>query len=58
LNFILEGIDVRKKYLTALQKYSTELNVDPDIVLACILGEQIRIAHAGVRNTIKEVATR
>jgi hypothetical protein len=46
LNFVLEGIEKRKTFLEAIKKYANLLNVDPDVVLACVLGEQIRIAHA------------
>jgi hypothetical protein len=55
LNFIVQGLDTRKEWLKALKIYSIVLAVDSDLVYACVLGEQIRIASQSLREIVKEM---
>ncbi|GHW02702.1 hypothetical protein AGMMS50249_4880 [candidate division SR1 bacterium] len=56
LRFIIDGLDnpSRQAYLQNIRDYAESLEIDPDLVIACFLGEQIRIAQQSTRETVKE----
>ena len=53
--FIMEGIDKRKEIITTIKTQSATLWIDYRIVLASLLGEQIRIATKWIRDTLKDI---
>ncbi len=55
LDFVIAGINKRKTFVDSINYYSEQLWVDRDIVLACVLWEQIRIANKGARWKLKDV---
>lgn len=53
LDFVIQGIDTRKIFIDTITNASDELRIDPDITLACVLAEQIRIANKWARDKLK-----
>jgi hypothetical protein len=55
LDFVIKGIDNRKEFTESLYYWSDLLGIDKDMSLACVLGEQIRIANKGARGKLKDI---
>jgi len=45
--FIADWIYHRKQFIDEIRFYSEKLEIDPNLVIACVLGEQVRIAVQG-----------
>lgn len=55
LNFVVKWIYNRKTFISWIYKYSTILDIDPDLVISCVMWEQIRIANKWVRWKLKNI---
>ena len=55
LDFVVNGIDTRKSFIDEVEKSSSVLWIDKDMVLACVLWEQIRIANKWARGKLKDI---
>lgn len=55
LQFVVDWINTRKTFVDAINKYSKQLQLDPDLVISCVLWEQIRIANKWARWKLKDV---
>ena len=53
--FIMEGIPKRADFIKSVQDTSKSLDIDSDLVLASLLGEQIRIAVKWLRWELKDI---
>lgn len=57
LDFVIKGISARKAFINTVTNLSKQLNIDPDLVMACVLWEQIRIANKWARGNLKNIIT-
>lgn len=53
VQFTLNGINTRKIFIDTVETLSKELYLDSDLVMACVLAEQIRISTKWVRWNLK-----
>lgn len=53
--FVLNWQDNRKLFSDTVYKYSELLSIDPDMVMASVLGEQVRIARWWTRGKLKNI---
>jgi len=54
LRFVLSWINKRKTFLNAINKYSDALWIDNNLVLACVMWEQIRIKVSTARKILND----
>lgn len=55
LDFVIEWMDNRPSFSNSIIKYSTLLWLDKDLVMWCVMAEQIRIANKGARWSLKHI---
>ena len=53
VQFTLSGMNTRKVFVDTVKTVSSELRLDSDLVMACVMAEQIRISTKGVRWNLK-----
>lgn len=55
IDFVVKWAYTRKAFANSISYWSKKLNIDPDLVMACVLGEQIRIANKWARWNLKDI---